>query len=48
MIFTNSQIEEIIRRRPKSLAELLSCDGIGEAKCDKYGKEILELINSKY
>ena len=45
MIFTNSQMEEIIRRKPRTLEELLSCEGVGRSRCDRYGESILNIIN---
>ncbi len=41
IIFTNQQLALIIKKRPQSLTELGSIEGIGKAKIDKYGLEIL-------
>jgi superfamily II DNA helicase RecQ len=43
ILFTNVQFAEIVKGRPQSLAELMKIDGIGQAKIDKYGEEILEI-----
>ena len=40
----NVQVAEICRRLPRSLTALKEIEGIGEATCAKYGKDILGLI----
>jgi ATP-dependent DNA helicase RecQ len=37
-------LDEICRRRPSSVDELLSITGIGERKADMYGREILAAL----
>lgn len=44
IIARNAQLAEICRRLPQNLAELREVEGIGEATCAKYGREILMLI----
>ena len=44
-IFNNAQMEEIIKKRPKDLDELIKISGFGEVKCQKYGKDILIILN---
>lgn len=44
-IFTNQQMEEIINKQPKSIAELTSISGLGEKKASQYGEDILKIIN---
>lgn len=44
LVLRNAQIAEICRRIPRSLTALKEIEGIGEATCAKYGKEILSLI----
>ena len=44
VIMRNIQVAEICRNQPHSLAALKEIEGIGEATCTKYGKEILGLI----
>lgn len=41
ILFTNQQLADIVKKRPQSLAELTQIDGIGKAKAQKYGEEIL-------
>ena len=45
-IFTNEQLAQISGKRPANKTELLKIQGIGDAKTDKYGQDILELIVS--
>ena len=44
IIARNAQLAEICRRLPQTLAELREVEGIGEATCEKYGRDILALI----
>lgn len=44
VIARNVQVAEICKRLPRSLAELKEIDGIGEATCEKYGRDILARI----
>ena len=43
-ILRNSQLAEICRRLPRTLAALREIDGIGEATCAKYGAVLLALL----
>lgn len=43
-IYNNAQLEELIRKKPLSLEELHNISGFGEAKCTKYGNDILNII----
>ena len=43
-IFNNNQMEDIIVKMPKTKSELMSCNGFGPAKSEKYGDAILEII----
>lgn len=42
----NSMLEELARRKPQSLQELLGVKGFGKAKLDKYGNEILDILTA--
>ncbi len=44
VIMRNTLVAEICQRLPRTLSELKEIEGIGEAKCAKYGNEILEII----
>ncbi|MBF0343241.1 MAG: HRDC domain-containing protein [Nitrospirae bacterium] len=48
IIATNSEIMELIKRTPKSLEALRSIRGFGKKKIEKYGKEIIDIINNFY
>ena len=43
-IYNNAQMEELISVDPTSVAELNKISGFGEAKCQKYGAEILRIL----
>lgn len=45
-IYNNQQMDAIIEQMPKTIEELLKINGIAEKKCEKYGKDILHIINS--
>lgn len=44
-IFNNVQLEDLIKTCPKSKQELLTVNGFGPAKCEKYGDDIIRLVN---
>ena len=44
LVFHNSTLEEIAGRRPRSLAELAAVPGVGPAKLERYGEEVLEAL----
>ena len=43
-IVTNAQLVDLVRRRPRSLAELQQVPGIGEKKAASFGEELLLMI----
>jgi ATP-dependent DNA helicase RecQ len=43
-IARNTQLAEICRKQPRSLAALREIEGFGEATCGKYGKELIALM----
>lgn len=43
-IYSNNQLEDIISKMPKNTEELLTVDGFGEAKVNKYGHDILKIV----
>ena len=45
-ILTNATAEQLAREKPTTLEELLSVNGIGEAKIRDYGETLLELLVS--
>src|SRR6202034_4597032 len=44
IVLHDSALEEICRRQPKFLAELLEIPGIGERKAEVYGQLILDAL----
>ena len=46
-VFTNEQLAEIAKRRPKNLTECKKIEGIGQAKADKYIPALLECISGE-
>jgi ATP-dependent DNA helicase RecQ len=44
VVLHDSSLDEICRRQPKSLKELLEVPGIGEKKAETYGREILAAL----
>jgi ATP-dependent DNA helicase RecQ len=46
IILHDSTLEELCRRHPSNLAELMQVPGIGEKKADVYGAEILQALRN--
>jgi DNA helicase II / ATP-dependent DNA helicase PcrA len=44
VIFHNSTLAEIASRRPASLAELAAVPGVGPAKLERYGPDVMEAL----
>jgi DNA helicase-2/ATP-dependent DNA helicase PcrA len=44
VVFHNSTLAEIAARRPKTIAELASVPGVGPAKLERYGSDLLEAL----
>ena len=45
-VFHNATLEEIVARRPRTIAELADVPGIGPAKLERYGAEVLAALAS--
>ena len=45
-VAANTVLEEILRRRPRSLEELIEIRGIGPAFCEKHGESLLAELAS--
>ena len=43
-IFNNAQLEQLISLMPRTLKDINSISGFGDVKCQKYGKDILKII----
>ena len=48
VIFTDATLREIAARRPKNLFELMNCRGIGAEKAEKYGRDVVEIVNKHF
>jgi ATP-dependent DNA helicase UvrD/PcrA len=46
VVFHNSTLAEIAARRPRTIAELASVPGVGPAKLQRYGADVLEALAS--
>ena len=46
-IFTNKVLENLVKEKPKTLDDLHKIAGFGDVKVEKYGQEIIEIINQK-
>ncbi len=46
-IFSNVQLEALVKTCPKNRGQLLTVNGFGTIKCEKYGNDILGIINNK-
>ena len=44
-IFNNLQLEALVKICPKNKQELLTVNGFGSVKCERYGEDIIGLIN---
>lgn len=44
-IFNDAQMQDLISKHPRTKEELLSVSGFGSKKAEKYGDEILKIIN---
>lgn len=47
-IFNNEQLENIINELPRNLEQLLKINGFGKYKIEKYGNDIINIINEYY
>jgi DNA helicase-2/ATP-dependent DNA helicase PcrA len=46
VVFHNSTLAEIAERRPQTIAELASVPGVGPAKLERYGRDLLDALAS--
>lgn len=47
IVFTNKQLAQLIKENPSTVSHLERVDGVGKSRVEKYGKEVLEILNSK-
>ena len=45
-IFNNQQMDSLIQAKPKTKEDLLKINGFGPVKVEKYGEEILNILNN--
>lgn len=45
MVFSDKTLEELIEKLPKTKLELKEISGFGNVKIEKYGEDILKIIN---
>ena len=43
-VFNNAQLEQLISMMPRTLKDINSISGFGDVKCQKYGNDILKII----
>jgi superfamily II DNA helicase RecQ len=43
-VAANSVLEEVLRRRPREVGELIEIRGIGRAFCEKHGESLLAAL----
>lgn len=41
ILFTNQQLAMIVKKRPQTASELIQIEGVGKAKVQKYGEDVL-------
>ena len=46
MVFNDKTLAELVRVQPRTRRDLLTISGIGPAKADRYGQDILELLGA--
>lgn len=44
-IFNNAQMDDLVRKKPKTKEELLKITGFGEKKVASYGESIIEIVS---
>jgi ATP-dependent DNA helicase RecQ len=47
ILFTNKQLAQLIKENPSSLSHLERVEGVGKARVEKYGRDILGILSSK-
>lgn len=44
-LYSNLQLKALVKAKPKSVEELRKVNGFGNVKCERYGKDIVEIVN---
>ena len=46
VLFTNKELAEIALKKPETLVSLSTVEGVGKAKIEKYGKDVLKIVKT--
>jgi len=46
VVFSNEQLAEMVTRRVRTLEDLRAIDGVGQARCDRYGDAFLAMLTT--
>ncbi|MCD2345855.1 NERD domain-containing protein [Clostridium guangxiense] len=44
-LYSNLQLEALVKAKPKNVEELRKINGFGNVKCERYGRDIVEIVN---
>jgi superfamily II DNA helicase RecQ len=44
VVFSNAHLRGIAERAPRTVADLARCSGVGEVKLERYGEDVLDVI----
>lgn len=44
-LYSNLQLEALVKAKPRNVEELRKVNGFGNVKCERYGKDIVEIVN---
>lgn len=44
-LYSNLQLEALVKTKPKNVEELRKVNGFGNVKCERYGKDIVGIVN---
>lgn len=45
-VFTNEQLAEIVQRHVTTLADLAGIDGVGPARVERYGRQVVDVVSA--
>lgn len=48
VVATNKELLGVVKNKPKTLESLKNIDGFGKRKLEKYGKDLIQLVNNYY
>lgn len=44
-LYSNLQLEALVKAKPRNVEELRKVNGFGNVKCERYGRDIVEIVN---